>query len=124
MTAADAAFLAAAALCVPVSLATMFLAIRHARRATANYDLAREAMADLMSVVHPVTALALLDGNWEGNAAAAIPQDVWDSLYDGGLIQHGSDETGETWPVLTEKGSAVLLSSLGVVTIEELQAVL
>jgi hypothetical protein len=30
--------------------------------------------------------------------------EVWDKLYEEGLLRNASDQTGERWPVITERG--------------------
>lgn len=87
----------------------------HAReKVEKTYASTLEVLERIHEVMYPTVALALLDGNWEGKAADAIPQDVWDKLYEQELIRSGGDDSGESWPLLTDKGAAVLLSSLQV----------
>ena len=49
-------------------------------------------------------ALALVHGEWEGEPADLIPQDVWDGLFEKRLLITTSDVSGEAYPYITPQG--------------------
>lgn len=83
---------------------------RRASALVAKAELAAERAAD---VIAPSVALALVDGDWDSEAADRIPAAIWDGLYEAGLLRTTSDESGESWPVITREGLRVLASTLG-----------
>jgi hypothetical protein len=107
----------AASLAALVLLAWAFRLLRAAERIHVETEMiatrAEATLGRVRGVIAPVVALALIEGEWDGAAADAIPGDVWESLHEKGLLRTVGDETGEHWPVITREGTQALIDALG-----------